>query len=139
MRLENAQPVESQQHAEQTASGEESEVLPAKKLKRKFDDFLELDQTPEKNRFHNSKNILRTYQRAIFQYLQHHKKQCEHILGYPLNKIVKGRRQMMGNVQSIKEMRSLWINDEKIPKKDRKRNKLLRVMSLRFLRQEAVP
>jgi hypothetical protein len=32
-------------------------------------------------------------------------------------------------------MRSLWINDEKIPKKDRKRNKLIRVMSLKFLRQ----
>lgn len=36
-------------------------------------------------------------------------------------------------------MRSLWINDEKIPKKDRKRNKLIRVMSLKFLRQQAVP
>jgi hypothetical protein len=34
---------------------------------------------------------------------------CEKLLGFPLSKIGPRKRQIMGNIQSIKELRDLWL------------------------------
>ncbi len=45
----------------------------------------------------------------------------------------------MGNIQSIREMRSMWIGDRSSKQpKDAKIARLIRIMSLRFLRREAL-
>jgi hypothetical protein len=44
----------------------------------------------------------------------------------------------MGNLQSIRELRSMWVHESKAPKKDQLRNRLVRIMTYRFLRDEAV-
>jgi len=44
----------------------------------------------------------------------------------------------MGNIQSIKDLRSLWIKPRNASKEDESVNKMIRIISYKFLREEAI-
>ena len=45
---------------------------------------------------------------------------------------------MMGNVQSIKDLRNLWIKPVGSNTKEEKINKMIRIISYKFLREESI-
>ena len=44
----------------------------------------------------------------------------------------------MGNIQSIKDLRSLWIKPKNATKEEESINKMMRIISYKFLREESI-
>ena len=90
-----------------------------------------------KKKFDSSKNILRLYQRGIYKFIQKHEEKCEEMIGDSLKSINIKRRQLMGNISSIRELKQMWIS-EGLTEKEKRINKMIRIMSYKFLCEEAV-
>ena len=60
-------------------------------------------------------------------------------MGFPFHSIVKQRRVMRGHLTSLKDIRDLWIDDPTKTQRERKINKMIRIMSYKFLREELIP
>ena len=90
-----------------------------------------------KKKFDSSKNILRLYQRGIYKFILKHEEQFEEILGGSLKSIKTKRKQLMGNISSIRELQQMWIS-EGLTEKEKIINKMIRIMSYKFLCEEAV-
>ena len=59
------------------------------------------------------------------------------MIGDSLKSINIKRRQLMGNISSIRELKQMWIS-EGLTEKEKRINKMIRIMSYKFLCEEAV-